>query len=491
MGVSSPGQPTSDKRTFSRDVLRMEISGPEQEHLSVIDVPGIFKNTTLGLTTKNDITLVRDIVMGYMENPRSIMLTVIPANVDVATQEILELAADVDPNGDRTLGVLTKPDLVDRRAESKVVDIIEGRARKTKLGWHVVRNPGQQQLTDASEILLDRGALESEFFSSVAPWKSIDADKKGIESLRDRLKEILSDLVKQEFPKVRNLSPLRRRVLTRLQVKHEIAKRLKEANKLFNALGPERSSPAAQASYLTDMATRYSQLAMLSLQAKFGSDELFDDLPTLRIAPSVVARAMNFEADMARYGHTYIFWGGIVKEASMNGTAEGSTQASVATQPDEELQLVSRKMNFQVRKERDHSDVAEVLQLQESMSGPNEGDIGSWLRTVYETSRGFELGTFDASILATTMKKQSSKWSSISLGYASDVIVLVHRFITTAIKAITPDESMANALLGILQDSLQHQYKRAIEQVQFLLRIELSGTPLTTNHYFNENLEKR
>jgi hypothetical protein len=92
------------------------------------------------------------------------------------------------------------------------------------------------------------------------------------------------------------------------------------------------------------------------------------------------------------------------------------------------------------------------------------------------------LGAFDASILATAMKNQSSKWSSISLGYVSDVIVLVHRFITTAIRAIVPDDSMAYSLLNIVQDSLQLDY---------LLQIELSGTPLTTNHYLNDNLEKR
>jgi hypothetical protein len=67
----------------------------------------------------------------------------------------------------------------------------------------------------------------------------------------------------------------------------------------------------------------------------------------------------------------------------------------------------------------------------------------------------------------------------------------VHRFTITAIKAIVPDDLMAYSLFGILQDSLQHQYKQAIEQVDFLLYIELSGTLLTTNHYFNDNLEKR
>ena len=45
---------------------------------------------------------------------------VVPANVDVATQEIIQMAEDADPKGQRTLGVLTKPDLVDKGAEDKV-----------------------------------------------------------------------------------------------------------------------------------------------------------------------------------------------------------------------------------------------------------------------------------------------------------------------------------------------------------------------------------
>jgi len=203
MGVSQVGDVSGQKRTFSNDVLRLEFAGPDQEHLSVIDVPGIFKNTTPGLTTKADIELVKNMVLGYMENPRSVMLAVIPANVDVATQEILELAADVDPTGDRTLGVLTKPDLVDQGAESRVIDLIEGRTRVMKLGWHIVRNPGQQQLLDGS---LDRYSLELNFFRSKDPWKNINADRVGMESLKERLKEILSGVVRQEFPEVRALN---------------------------------------------------------------------------------------------------------------------------------------------------------------------------------------------------------------------------------------------------------------------------------------------
>lgn len=199
MGLSGDGDETERKPTFSNDVLRLEISGPDQEHLSVIDVPGIFKSTTDGVTTKADIKLVRNMVKGYMDNPRSVMLAVVPANVDVATQEILELAAEADVHGDRTLGVLTKPDLVDRGGESGVIALLDGRTRRMKLGWHVIRNPGQKELQDAT---LDRSDLEADFFRSHEPWSSIEKDKVGVDALRLRLKEVLSSLVKREFPKV-------------------------------------------------------------------------------------------------------------------------------------------------------------------------------------------------------------------------------------------------------------------------------------------------
>jgi hypothetical protein len=62
MGLSSNSNDMVVKPTFSNDILCLEISGPGQEHLSVIDVPGIFKSTTEGVTTKADIRLVRNVV---------------------------------------------------------------------------------------------------------------------------------------------------------------------------------------------------------------------------------------------------------------------------------------------------------------------------------------------------------------------------------------------------------------------------------------------
>jgi Dynamin family/Dynamin central region len=189
--------------TFSNDVLCLEICGPQAQHFSVIDVPGIFRKTTEGLTTKEDQQIVLAMVRRYMENPRSIMLTVVPANVDIATQEILTLAEEVDPDGIRTLGVLTKPDLVDDGAEKSVIQLIKGVGHNLELGWYILRNPGQKELEQAST---NRNAIEEIFFQNRCPWNKIDKERVGIEALKTRLQEILADKIRHEFPKVGNYS---------------------------------------------------------------------------------------------------------------------------------------------------------------------------------------------------------------------------------------------------------------------------------------------
>lgn len=93
MGVTSPNEiPNFGKSTFSSDVFKIELSGPDRENLSIIDIPGIFRNPTEGVTTKDDIELVKNMVRSYIRDERTIILAVVPANVDIATQEILRVS---------------------------------------------------------------------------------------------------------------------------------------------------------------------------------------------------------------------------------------------------------------------------------------------------------------------------------------------------------------------------------------------------------------
>lgn len=185
--------------TFSEDILKVEVCGPECQHFSVIDVPGIFQAATMGVTTLDDVAMVKSMVRKHMDNPRSVMLVVIPANVDTATQEILTMAAETDPEGHRTLGVLTKPDLVDPGAEADVIKLVQGERHPLKLGWCMVRNLGQKQLSDMS---INRSAIETAFFRDNAPWTKLDKDRVGVDALRSRLQEVLASNIRREFSKV-------------------------------------------------------------------------------------------------------------------------------------------------------------------------------------------------------------------------------------------------------------------------------------------------
>lgn len=109
------------------------------------------------------------------------------------------MAREVDPEGVKTLGVLTKPDLIDKGAESKVVDLVEDRQMRLKLGWIMVRNLSQMQLKQGKT---DRDAAE-ESFRLQALWNSLNKTRFGIHALRTRLQEIVTANVRQAFPQVR------------------------------------------------------------------------------------------------------------------------------------------------------------------------------------------------------------------------------------------------------------------------------------------------
>ena len=78
---------------------------------------------------------------------------------------------------------------------------------------------------------------------------------------------------------------------------------------------------------------------------------------------------------------------------------------------------------------KNHIELDEATIENETISTQIHSNTLEWLATVYKTSRGFELGTFDNSLIAMTMKTQSSKWEGLALGYISDIVSMAHTFI--------------------------------------------------------------
>ena len=85
--------------------------------------------------------------------------------------------------------------------------------------------------------------------------------------------------------------------------------------------------------------------------------------------------------------------------------------------------------------------------------GPRSSEaIIPWLTGVYKDSRGFELGTFDASLLPIVWKKLSTNWDVLTLGYVSDIVEIMHGFTMKLLQVICHDERVASEALNILME---------------------------------------
>ncbi|KAH8694947.1 interferon-induced GTP-binding protein Mx2 [Talaromyces proteolyticus] len=174
--------------------------GPK-DYFTLIDVPGIFRTPTEGITTSNDAKLVMQMVKNYIQDRRTIILAVLPSNADPATQEILTIVKEYDKKGEQTLGVLTKPELVqEESAKIAVRNIVNGK-KKPLLGYYLVRNRGPD----------DKEADYEQLFNE-QPWKSLPRGH----ALKKRLSELLGEIAKREFLalkiKLEDLGPARQTV---------------------------------------------------------------------------------------------------------------------------------------------------------------------------------------------------------------------------------------------------------------------------------------
>ena len=145
---------------------------------------------------------------------------------------------------------------------------------------------------------------------------------------------------------------------------------------------------------------------------------------------------------------------------------------------------------YPVRHKGSEPDLDDILHDDCSVPMPKPTGIIPWLEHVYKDSRGFEMGTFDASLLSVVWKKQSDNWDDLALGYVSDIVSLVHRFIYALISAICDDQRVQSALMSTLMDGLIDRYTKSIDHAKFVISVEKDDTPQTLNHYFADNLEK-
>ncbi|KAJ7173597.1 Dynamin central region-domain-containing protein [Mycena filopes] len=175
--------------------ISLRIYSPDVLDLTLVDLPGLTK-IPVGDQPSDIERQIRNLVLDYISKPNSVILSVSPANVDLANSESLKLARQVDPQGRRTIGVLTKLDLMD--AGTNALDILTGRVYPLKLGFVGIVNRSQQDIM--TEKSMDAALnSETEFFKSHPAYRNI-AHKNGTKYLAKSLNQVLMNHIRDKLP---------------------------------------------------------------------------------------------------------------------------------------------------------------------------------------------------------------------------------------------------------------------------------------------------
>lgn len=178
--------------------INLRIYSPNVLTLTLVDLPGLTK-VPVGDQPKDIERQIRDMVLKYIGKPNAIILAVTAANQDLANSDGLKLAREVDPEGQRTIGVLTKVDLMDEGTD--VVDILAGRIIPLRLGYVPVVNRGQRDIENKRPISY---ALEHEknFFEGHKAYRN-KSSYCGTPYLARKLNLILMMHIKQTLPEIK------------------------------------------------------------------------------------------------------------------------------------------------------------------------------------------------------------------------------------------------------------------------------------------------
>ncbi|KAJ8487215.1 hypothetical protein ONZ45_g14418 [Pleurotus djamor] len=180
---------------ISKLPISLRIYSPNVLDLTLVDLPGLTK-IPVGDQPSDIERQIRSLVTEYISKPNCVILAVSPANVDLANSESLKLARAVDPQGRRTIGVLTKLDLMD--AGTNALDILTGRVYPLKLGFIGVVNRSQQDI-NTSKSMLDARESEAEFFKNHPAYRNI-AHKNGTQYLAKTLNQVLMNHIRDKLP---------------------------------------------------------------------------------------------------------------------------------------------------------------------------------------------------------------------------------------------------------------------------------------------------
>lgn len=275
---------------ISDDQIVIELCGPDLPNLTLTDLPGLVRTVADG-EDPGIISRVRQLVDRFMGQERTIIIAVVPANVDLHNTEILQAAEQVDSAGLRTIAVVTKLDLIDEGAENSVHELVLNKKKFMRLGYHAVKCRSQKDLNNGVSIGEGK-KREEEFFRQHEFWRRLPAHLWGESALTKKLVEILHDNIRRSLPKVIE----------------EINERIVQAQQELAGLGSALDTPSSRRQmfgkcvslYLRQMeaaimGTYFDQLSPLSLRS---SDSMEIDSDEIQLRAKLREREQIFQKEV-------------------------------------------------------------------------------------------------------------------------------------------------------------------------------------------------
>ena len=187
-----------ENKGISRLPINLKIYSNKVLNLTLVDLPGLTK-IPVGDQPSDIERQTRNLILEYISKPNCIILAVSPANVDIVNSESLKLARQVDPTGKRTVGILTKLDLMDQGTNA--LDILKGNVYPLKLGFIGIVNRSQQDISD-NKSLDDSLFDEGQFFANHPAYRAI-SNKCGTKFLAQTLNKILMNHIRERLPDIK------------------------------------------------------------------------------------------------------------------------------------------------------------------------------------------------------------------------------------------------------------------------------------------------
>jgi hypothetical protein len=451
--------PSDAEDSYHEDILHIEVHNPSWPPLTLVDLPGIIHSKSKR-QTEEDVDKVKSLVRSYMERPNTVILAVISARYDPEIQEVLNMAGEVDPDGKRTLGIITNPDVIhrDHEEELKFIRYANNEEHRFELGWHVVKNLSSE---NRHRDLTERDREEQTFFSQGIWHNALKTPTQlGIGPLRIRLSSILKDITRPALPGI--LAKLR--------------ESLDSCKTELRWLGEPRESRQEQLEYITNISYNFHRILEQAVRGDYFDTTFFkpglEETDSRRLRAAIRNLNDDFAEVMYQYGHKHYF--GNYSEDLFEGEREEGEEVD---EEEKEEEFISR---YSITK-------------YQGLSVPTEPWRSTYLEEVTRLAaqnKGTELpGMPKPYLIGELFRQQSEPWSRIASAHIETVWEVACNTLRLIASHVSPPETADALRFHIIEDKMQDKRDILIAKLQELMKPFQRYHPITHSRDFFDKVK--